>query len=723
MNEYIRWMNNCKPYIEFVTRPSVVAALLASAIVFPLLGSGELIVTLHFPGLLEWDVSSYFQGMNAVKRNLFTAGLNTAFISIFIKVLDLDMPLWFLQGLWIWLSLWLCAVGASRLPFIKGIGRYYAGAIYMVNPFTYMRLLAGDWGVLTGYALVPIAVSLMVNMYRGGKLSNGIWLAILLTVIAVFNIQVLFVTGLISGLVFLVINLGCKQRIKALKTMGASLGMFVLLNLFWAVPFFILKVSDSGLAPEELALLGPKALEGQGALVTMATLHGYWRGNFPLGEALTLTLIRTILYSLIAYIALVGVFSNKGDRIVRLVTISLVLIGAVGFLMALGWNTSVPIVGAIWRTVLIPLGFWDTNVFIGMLVLAFAYLGGLGVDDLKGFLDRFGPKATKVSIALLAMCSFIPVVYTFQMFQLSSQMGPSIFPEDWYTVREKLDSDTDSFNVLVLPWKFYMTYSWLENKEKTAASPAPMFFNQPIIVPDKVITPSLFSEPQNSSERYVEFLLDRRYEVTNLGELVAPLNVKYIVLLHEVDYKQYEFLRRQVDINIDMELDGLTLFKNTHPRAFAYGVNGVIGIRNWTELVELSRTEEIMESVLPVEETGRYVSPSGFELFQEVGEPFGITDLNEMVSRWVVLSVPPGIRKNGWSLNGEGPIAMNLGFMPVFEAQSNADITYRPFLSLYMPLYFISTGALIFGLIFLLGGPIKKLNFKKMRLKDLGFRT
>lgn len=55
--------------------------------------------------------------------------------------------------------------------------------------------------------------------------------------------------------------------------------------------------------------------------------------------------------------------------------------------------------------------------------------------------------------------------------------------------------------------------------------------------------------------------------IDNLGALLAPLNVKYIILVHEADYTDYDFLYHQRDLKVELERQVLTLFKNQHPLA------------------------------------------------------------------------------------------------------------------------------------------------------------
>lgn len=692
-------MNHYTTVRNLFRSQAFVFALLALVIVAPLLAPGYLI-SLQFPGSFEWDTGSYFYGLNGAPRGVFSAGLNTAFVAFFLDLLDPVIPLWVVQKIWIWLILWLSGIGAASLPFLRGLSRYYAGALYMVNPFTYVRLVAGDWGILTAYALLPFALRYFVNLHHRERPTDAVKVALLLSLMALFHLQFLLMTLVILGLVFAFLNLGsAERRMPHLKLVGMSVALFLLLNLYWVVPFFALNTTTSGLGSDELALLGPKTLDGRGPFVTMATLHGFWRDTYPLLQSLPLS--RSLLYALLVFLALYGALSKIGDRVARPLLLAMVGSGGIGLLLALGQSYDISGLDAPWRLVLLPLGLWDAQIFLASLVLAYCYLGALGVRGIEERVRRLPKRMAQAGLGLLTLSLLVPVLYTLPMFQLSSQIDPVDFPEDWQTVRERLASEDDEFNVLVFPWHLYMPYSWLDNEDKTIASPAAFFFSQPVIVADRVETPPLYSEPQTEVGRYIEFLLDRRHDVTNFGELVAPLNVGYIILFHEADYQTYSFLGRQEDLEVELDLERVTLFKNNRFRANIYGVDGLIEVRNWTEFVELSRGQEVMEHIYPLGEPVRYIPGSGVENLELKSANRVKILIENPSSQWLVLTLPPGISREGWKLNGEGPTAMNLGLMPSFEASGEGKLTYRPFFRLYVPLYVVSVLALLFSLDFL----------------------
>src|SRR5207247_5051796 len=68
------------------------------------------------------------------------------------------------------------ALGMARLvPAPRAAARIAGGVLYAWNPFTYERLLLGQWALLLGYAVLPWAVAAAVAHRRGEPGSGSGW--------------------------------------------------------------------------------------------------------------------------------------------------------------------------------------------------------------------------------------------------------------------------------------------------------------------------------------------------------------------------------------------------------------------------------------------------------------------------------------------------------------------------------------------------------------------
>src|SRR3989338_6133282 len=74
------------------------------------------------------------------------------------KSLDLFLTTAILQKLFLFLAIFLSAISMHNLIKTKSVlPRYFAGVLYAVNPFVYIRFMAGHWLLLLAYSITPFA--------------------------------------------------------------------------------------------------------------------------------------------------------------------------------------------------------------------------------------------------------------------------------------------------------------------------------------------------------------------------------------------------------------------------------------------------------------------------------------------------------------------------------------------------------------------------------------
>ena len=195
-----------------------------------------------------------------------------------------------------------------------------------------------------------------------------------------------------------------------------------------------------------------------------------------------------------------------------------------------------------------------------------------------------------------------------------------------------------------------------------------------------------------------------------MGELLAPLNVKYVILVNEADYQTYDFLKNQKDLSVELTEPGITLFINQYPTARTYATDSVVHIQTLDDYLKLSQTQDVLEHVYEIgngQDTG---STSELEKITTT-ESNPVTYQVEGASRrYIVFTVPQDVSTYNWEYNGQQPVMSNLGFMPVFESSPNGGkIIYTSFYRIYLPCYIIS-GLTFIGIIVLW--------IKKPRLKN-----
>ena len=73
--------------------------------------------------------------------------------------------------------------------------------------------------------------------------------------------------------------------------------------------------------------------------------------------------------------------------------------------------------------------------------------------------------------------------------------------------------------------------------------------------------------------------------------------MKYVVLAKDADYEGYFFLLNQTDLEMIKDTSNLYLFKNKREVAKLYEVDELSAIRDWEELLSISREEDITSKV------------------------------------------------------------------------------------------------------------------------------
>ena len=213
--------------------------LTALVIMGPLLGPGQ-ILTLDSPLALNFNLAEYFSWSTDGAESVFAATHNSAPIAAVLRGFELLLPFQVVEKMWLVLLLFLCAVGASRLPYLEESGRFYAGFFYLVNPFTYIRFVSGQWGMLGAYALIPFAVTSFFLLLEEPSRKQIAIFVLLLTLISHLQIHGLALALLVVGSLY---GANCAIRPESFRRpLPAVLwfgGLFLLVNSFWIVRFMM----------------------------------------------------------------------------------------------------------------------------------------------------------------------------------------------------------------------------------------------------------------------------------------------------------------------------------------------------------------------------------------------------------------------------------------------------------------------------------------------------
>lgn len=537
-------------------RMPVIYIAVAMFILWPLLGSGY---------ILTLDM------VFAPKLTLPEVVTSSYLLHVSLYLLNLIIPSDVIQKLMLLTILVLSGIGMHRLmDFLQTLGTpvtvtasrwaaYASGLLYIVNPFTYSRFMAGQYSVLLGYAFLPFFVVSLLRFLRSPSLKTTLILSawiIGISVVSIHTLGIAFVVGLVA-----LIQAAWRHRSrrgwlgKLAKYTAAMAVIFLVASSYWLLPL----LQGNGPTAASIATFqtsDQSAFETEGSgligkLIHVLRLQGFW------GEREGLYLLPQDQFVLwpVAVIVL-WVFIVIGGRSLwlrsRASFVVLVSSMAIATMLAIG-------VGTAWLSEYIPFfaGYREPQKFVAIVALGYAIFFGFAISSI---IERIKTKTSRALVAVVAaviMVGFTPVM----LGGFDGQLVPRQYPADWYVVNEQLNKDDDTFQVLFLPWHLYMRYQFAG---RVIAQPVSGFFDKPVITSDD---PELQgAEPAIGDSRkqlLSSRILPKAATSNTLGARLGPLHVKYIVLAKDADYKLYEYLDRQKDIQLVTETATLKLYRNT----------------------------------------------------------------------------------------------------------------------------------------------------------------
>jgi hypothetical protein len=700
--------------------PYAVYCVLALLVLWSLLRPGY-VLTLDMCFSPNVHYSDYVWGISEWATSVYAGGTAITPLVAFIQSLSHILPVWVIEKFILFLILFLCGLGAHKLAAGKYPGCYFAGFLYMLNPFVYSRFIAGQWGVLWAYALMPIAICAFFKLLHKGSWANAAVTAIIATLVGIIQIQGYFLL-LFTFIVIFIVKTIQERNIKGkafndMKWMAITAGFGILLNLYWLIPLLTSSTTFlTQLNQADQLFFSPKNVSGFNLLFSIASMHGFWRG----GNIYAVDIIPFfwIFFVFLLYLSFFGLIDNilsyfKQPKLngqnslftditltnepayrTNWQAVSFAIIGVISFILAIGMALpfTKPFFEWLWENVFIFKTFRDSQKYVGLICLTYAFLGGLGLNALmSGFKHSISRLYKAVLVLLVILALLTPLAYSYTMFNFNGRLGVTDYPVEWSAVNDYLNRDGDNFSVLFLPWHMYMDFSWLPNKDKRLINPSQQFFQKPIIMGDNYEITGLYSQSTNSISKYIEFLLANQNKITNLGELLAPLNVKYVILVNEADFDLYNFLYQQTDLRVEQQFTGITLFKNEYTTSKIYAVDNIEYIDGLDEYLELSKTQDVMNHIYVLgdgQNNETNIQVKNLDFTENSPASYQVKGTS---NKYTVFTVPQNVTANYWEYDGQEPVFQNLGFMPVFSSSiKGANITYTRFYRVYLPCYIVS---------------------------------
>lgn len=435
-------------------------------------------------------------------------------------------------------------------------GAYIAGALYMINPFTYSRFMAGQFAVLLGYALLPFFVRSLIVFFNVPTLQRSLNTSGWAALISIVSVHTLGPAALVTALGTAVYvwwhrrNRGIAVATVALVAAGVVL--FVAASSYWLFPLLD-GTSNQGRAAAQFTTHDQQAFATAGGTVigklgNVLQLQGFWaeaEGLFLLPQEQLPGWALVVL----GFWTLVGIGAVQLWRNNRAPAILLTSSAVAATTIAItGIGSWLP-----WLA-----GFREPHKFVMLVALAFAVCAGCGAAAAFEWAKKRG----KIVFAVIGVCVLtLPILYTPTMaWGFSGQLSPREYPADWYAINEQLNRDPTNFRVLSLPWHLYMHYQFAG---RVIVNPSENFFDKPTLASNELefkhASPTF---PDPDKRLLSTHIVPRAATDPNFGEELDSLNIKYVLLAKTYDYKSYEYLDKRPDLQLVTETQNLKLYRN-----------------------------------------------------------------------------------------------------------------------------------------------------------------
>jgi len=424
---------------------------------------------------------------------------------------------------------------------------YFAGFFYVINPFIYARLMAGQWLVLLGYALLPFLVRALFRLLNQPSWRSAIW-------VVVWTFAIITVSVHFSGIVLVIfVLLLVAAAVKYWKSQPefwqftwrlliAGLAVLVL-SSYWIIPAVLGSgVGEVAGRADETQFSAFATHSGPlGSIGEVLRLQGFWaepRELFVLPQNV-MPLWGILMLLLWVLVVVGGVQLWRANRPVAAVMIGCVVVGTV--------LAASPLVQ--WLGQIFPLlgGYREPHKFTVLVVLGFGVLAAFGV---VAFVRR---RKHKKGWAIV--CLALPLLITPVMFWgAAGQLRSVDYPKEWYELNSQLkDNVPPGKKVLFVPWHMYAPYSF--SNGRIIANPAEKFFEVPMTISDDPEFANIAPNLHDTTKQQIANLVQNPH---NVSQQLQDLSISHVVLAKEQDWEEYGFLQ---ELPVLYENDKLILYE------------------------------------------------------------------------------------------------------------------------------------------------------------------
>jgi hypothetical protein len=198
-------------------------------------------------------------------------------------------------------------------------------------------------------------------------------------------------------------------------------------------------------------------------------------------------------------------------------------------------------------------------------------------------------------VLVLALTS-VPLLYApAQVVDPFRGIRASQFPATWRAAQRTVQDRQGA--LLALPWHQFLPYGFTGGRP--VQNPAAVFFGDPVLVSDDPGLPGV--APASRPGALVGFLITQGEHIHHAGRTLAALGIQYVLLSHDADFRSYDWLHHQADLELVRSWSDLDLYR---VRPFHGPVRAAIGtttVADWGEAVALAEVAPIERLYVRVE--------------------------------------------------------------------------------------------------------------------------
>ena len=432
----------------------------------------------------------------------------------------------------------LACLGFSRLFPRRYLATGAATLLYTVNPFVYERMANGQVYIVMGYALLPILIGLVLRPLAS-LTATAVLAGFVFALDVAVSIHYLFIDGL-ALVIIMVAHLAYRQTRVVLAVIGTSVCGAVL-SMYWLIPAArATGTIQSNVTTADLSVFQTVSDQRWGLAVNVIGLYGFWRPGVPLVKddisGWPFLLVALLMVGGYGIFELMKRWGAAGKALAASCG-AVVVLGAV---LAIGAQGPTGVI-YLWLFAHVP-GFKvmrEAEKFSSLIALGYAVCFGIGTEATACSLTR------KLSKMLCVGCVVaVALIYGYtELWGFDGYAKPTVYPISWAAADRSMSPGSVA---LALPWRAYLQVPWAE--ERVIANPIPSYFDRPVISADDLEAGPIETETSDPRSLFLEFCLSTGSQGSEFGRLLAPLDIKYIILANVPGAQSYAWLGRQRDL-------------------------------------------------------------------------------------------------------------------------------------------------------------------------------